>query len=219
MIRSWTPTGVALPAGVGYTGNVWLSDTTSDRNFEFTVEGRSTGRSWPTPWVGTMPFDMAYDTTHGLMCQVNVGGDNGIYCWDPDTGEVVDSITGSFPWTTAAQRGLAYRAEDDTFYIGGVTQGILYQVKGLSYPDKGAVISQCIPPNGEISGLAYNPSFKVVWAGHRHPRATPSISSTRARARCSVPCPTQARASTGRGWRWIRPAICGSSTRTPTPST
>ena len=106
---------------------------------------------------------MAYVAERDLICQINAAGDNGIYCWDPDTGVIVDSITGSFPWTATSQRGLAYRADDDTFYVGGVTDGILYQVKGLSYPDKGAVISQCTPPDGEISGLAYNPSFDVVW--------------------------------------------------------
>ena len=172
VLRSWTPTGVSTPAGVGYTGNVWLSDTTSDRNFEFTVDGVPTGRSWATPWVGTFPFDMAYDSRHGRMCQVNVGGDNGIYCWDPDTGEVVDSITGSFPWTATSQRGLAYRLDDDTFYIGGLTDGILYQVKGFSHPDRGAVVSECSPTDGEISGLAYNPSFDVVWVATDTPTDT-----------------------------------------------
>jgi subtilisin family serine protease len=172
VIRSWTPTGVSTPFGVGYTGNVWISDTTNDRNFEFTVAGAQTGRSWATPWVGTSPNDMAYDPGRDLMCQVNVGGDNGIHCWEPDTGVVVDSITGAFPWTETSQRGLAYRADNDTFYIGGITDEIIYQVKGLSYPDKGAVISQCAPPDGEISGLAYNSSFDVVWAATDTPTDT-----------------------------------------------
>jgi hypothetical protein len=98
---------------------------------------------------------------------VNVGGENGIYCWSQETGELVDSITGAFPWTTISQRGLAYRPDDDTFYIGGWNQGILYHVKGLSHPDRGAVIGQCRPSDWyaqSISGLAWNPLFRTVWA-------------------------------------------------------
>ncbi len=172
VIRSWTPTGVSTPFGVGFTGNVWISDTTTDRNLEFTVDGVPTGRKWSTTDWSTSPNDMAYDPGRDLMCQVNVGGDNGIHCWDPDSGFIVDSITGAFAWTETSQRGLAYRADNDTFYIGGITDEIIYQVKGLSYPDKGAVISQCAPADGEISGLAYNPSFDVVWAATDSPTDT-----------------------------------------------
>ena len=173
VIRSWPPTGLSLAWGVGYTGNVWLSDIpTNNRNHEFTAEGVPTGVSFPTPWAGVWPGDMALDTTNGCMAQVNVGGDNGIYCWSLDDGSVQYSITGSFPWTTISQRGLAYRPDDDTFYIGGWNQDILYHVKGNSYPDKGAVISQCNPPDGNISGLAWNPAFEIVWEATNTPTDT-----------------------------------------------
>jgi hypothetical protein len=76
------------------------------------------------------------------------------------------------PWTGISQRGLAYRADDDSFYVGGWNEGILYHVKGLSQLDKGAVIGQCSPADGSISGLGYNAAFNVVWAAtnspHRH---------------------------------------------------
>jgi subtilisin family serine protease len=172
ILRSWVPAGVSLPWGVGYTGNLWLSDPPTLNNHEFTVEGAATGRMWYAGWAGAWPGDMAYDADRGLMCQVNVGGDNGIYCWDPNTGTVVDSITGSFPWTNVSQRGLAYRPGDDTFYIGGWNEGILYHIKGLSYPDKGAVVGQCNPPDGTISGLAWNPAFNIVWAATNSPSDT-----------------------------------------------
>jgi subtilisin family serine protease len=173
VIRSWPPTGLSLAWGVGYTGNVWLSDVpTNDRNHEFTVDGAATGRNYSTPWAGAWPGDMALDTSNGCMGQVNVGGDNGIYCWDLDSGAVVYSITGSFPWTSISQRGLAYRPDDDTYYIGGWNQGVLYHVKGNSYPDKGAVISQCNPPDGDISGLAWNPAFGIVWEATNSPTDT-----------------------------------------------
>jgi subtilisin family serine protease len=164
IIKSWTPTGMTLAWGVGYTGNVWLSDGVATGNKEFTVDGAETGRSWPTPWNGVWPGDMAYVDSLGLMCQVNVGGDNGIYCWDPDTGEVVESITGSFPWTGISQRGLAYRPDDDSFYIGGWNEGIVYHVAGLSHPTPGEVLGQCNPADPNISGLAWNYAFNILWS-------------------------------------------------------
>ena len=173
VIRSWAPTGLSLAWGVGYTGSVWLSDIpTNNRNHEFTGEGAATGRNWPAPWAGAWPGDMALDTAHNLMCQVNVGGDNGIYCWNISSGAVEGSITGAFPWTGISQRGLAYRSDDDSFYIGGWNEGILYHVKGLSHPDKGAVIGQCSPPDPNISGLAWNPAFGIVWSATNSPTDT-----------------------------------------------
>jgi subtilisin family serine protease len=164
IIRAWTPTGVAIAWGVGFDGNVWLSDVfNSPRNHQFTVDGAPTGVSWPANFGGAWVADMAYDTGRGWMCQVNVGGDNGIYCWDPNTGSVVGSITGAFPWTSVSQRGLAYRPDDDTFYIGGWNDGTLYHIAGFGHPTPGALISQCEPPSGDISGLAWNPAASIVW--------------------------------------------------------
>ncbi len=170
--RSWPATGLELPWGVGFTGNVWISDAIQRFNHEFTVDGAVTGRTWATPWAGDWPADMAYDSGRELMCQLAVGGDNGIHCWDPRTGEQVDSITGAFPWTGISQRGLAYRPDDDTFYVGGWNEGIIYHVQGLSHPDRGAVISQCSPPDFAISGLAWNPSFGVLWVATNSPTDT-----------------------------------------------
>lgn len=163
VLKSWPPTGLGLAWGVGYTGNVWLSDVFVQINHEFDVEGTPTGRRWSGNFGGEWPADMAYDASRNLMCQVNVGGDNGIYCWNPDTGEVEASISGPFPWTGISQRGLAYRADDDTFYIGGWNEGIIYHIQGLSWEEPGAVIEQCMPPDGNISGLAWNGSAGVLW--------------------------------------------------------
>jgi subtilisin family serine protease len=177
VIRSWTTNPLTLGWGVGYTGNVWISDVDAGgcgptcQNWEYTPLGVQTGVHWPTPWASAWPGDMS-PGPGGSVCQVNVGGDNGIYCWNPGTGATTGSITGNFPWTGISQRGLAYRPDDDTYYIGGWNQGILYHVKGLSYPDKGAVISQCNPPDGNISGLAWNPAFGIVWEATNSPTDT-----------------------------------------------
>jgi hypothetical protein len=96
------------------------------------------------------------------MCQVNVGGDNGIYCWDPATGAVMDSMTGS-PWSGISQRGLAYNPADDTFYIGGWNEGIIYHVAGFSHATPGQTISQCTAPDPAPSGFAYNPTADLLW--------------------------------------------------------
>jgi subtilisin family serine protease len=169
VLQSWLPAGLSLAWGVGYTGDVWLSDAFGARNAEFDVLGAPSGQSWSTPWAAAFPGDMAYDAGRDLVCQVNVGGDNGIHCWDPDTGNVAHAITGAFPWATISQRGLAYRADDDTFYIGGWNEGILYHIKGLSWDVPGQVLDQCSPPDGDISGLAWNPAVGSVWEATNSP--------------------------------------------------
>jgi subtilisin family serine protease len=171
ILRQWPPTGLSLAWGVGYDGHVWLSDVpTNNRNHEFLVNGTPTGSSFTAPWAGAWPGDMALMGTE--MCQVNVGGDNGIYCWDRGSGAVTRSITGAFPWTTTSQRGLAYRPDDDSFYIGGWNQGILYHVAGFSHPTPGQVLNQCNAPDFNISGLAWNPAVGQVW------EATNSLTDT-----------------------------------------
>jgi subtilisin family serine protease len=174
VITSWPPTGLELAWGVGYNGNVWLSDVISGgflcgdvdecQNHEFDTAGTPTGTVFDADWAEFWPADMAYDATRGLMCQVHVGGDNGIYCWDINTGDVTDVIAGAFDWTGISQRGLAYRPDDDTFYIGGWNEGILYHVAGLSHPTPGEVLDSCFPDDPNISGLAWNEAFGIVWA-------------------------------------------------------
>jgi subtilisin family serine protease len=165
VLKSFTPAGLGVAFGIGFQSNLWFSDpATGKNNVEFTTDGAATGRKWTADWANQWPGDMAYDAGRKLMCQVNVGGDNGIYCWDPATGTVGGSITGAFPWSATSQRGLAYRQDDDSFYIGGWNDGTIYHVKGLAAADKGALISSCKPADGLISGLAWNGAAGVLWA-------------------------------------------------------
>jgi hypothetical protein len=173
VLAAWTPAGLSDPWSVGYTGAVWSADALVDgelcgdigrcRNVEFDIGGSPTGRSWPVAWDSAFNADMAYDTTHGVMCQVAVGGDNGIHCWDPDTGAQTHVIAGDLPWTQISQRGLAYRAEDDTFWVGGWNEGVIYRVSGLSSAVPGTVLGSCSPPDPAISGLAWNGDRGVLW--------------------------------------------------------
>jgi WD40 repeat protein len=165
VLTSWEP-GVAIAYGIGVErDNIWVSDTDLLRNDSFTVDGARRDEGWPTPWANVFPgpADMAYVPSRGLMCQVKVGGDNGVYCWNPRTGDIVTTIIGEFPWSTVPQRGLAYRPDDDTFYIGGWDQGIIYHIEGLGSPNPGRVISQCTPADPAISGLGWSPGLRLLW--------------------------------------------------------
>jgi subtilisin family serine protease len=173
VIKSFPPTGLGFAWGVGMTSNLWLSDIDVPfRDVEFTTDGAPTGNEFATPWVAAFGADMAYVPGLDLLCQVNVGGDNGIYCMDPSTGDVVASITGGFQWTGISQRGLAYRPDDDSFYIGGWNDGIIYHIAGLGSAVPGEVLDTCIPGDGVISGLAYNPAAEVLWAATNSPTDT-----------------------------------------------
>lgn len=163
VLDSFPPAGVSFAWGVGYTGSVWLSDINTRTNTEFGVDGTPTGAVWDAAW-GEWPADMAYDGSRNIVCQLAVGGDNGIHCFDPQTGSETESITGSFPWSMISQRGIAYRADDDTFYVAGWNEGVIYHIQGLSHPEPGEVIDQCNPADGNISGLAFNDSMGVLWA-------------------------------------------------------
>lgn len=163
IISSFAPDEVESAWGIGESEHLWLSDIDVLANVEYTDAGEATGRAHGAGWAGDFPGDMAYDGSRDLMCQVAVGNDNGIHCWDPSTGEIEESIEGAFEWTMISQRGLAYRADDDSFYVGGWNEGVIYHVAGLSHDEPGEVLGACSPSDGDISGLAYNAAENVLW--------------------------------------------------------
>jgi hypothetical protein len=171
VLFTFTPS-IAMAWGVGYTGRLWLSEFANRRNHEFTTQGVATGRNWPAFGTGVAAGDMAYDASRNVVCQVEIDGDNGIHCWDPDSGAELASIVGAFPWTSTSQRGLAYRPDDDSFYIGGWNSGIIYHVAGLADPGKGRVLGSCQPVDGGISGLAWNGTVGVLWVATNSPQDT-----------------------------------------------
>jgi subtilisin family serine protease len=171
VLFTFTPS-ITQAWGVGYTGRLWLSEFSNRRNHEFTTQGVATGRVWPALGTGLAAGDMAYDASRNIVCQVEIDGDNGIHCWDPDSGAELASIVGSFPWTTTSQRGLAYRPDDDSFYIGGWNSRVIYHVAGLADPGKGRVLGSCQPVDGVISGLAWNGTAGVLWVATNSPEDT-----------------------------------------------
>ena len=95
-----------------------------------------------------------------ILWQVNVGGDNAIYGLDPTNGEVLDVVSGP-EWTGTSQQGLAYDQSSDTFYIGGWNEGI---ATSPARPGRRrARPSAPAPDDPNISGLAWNPAFQLVW--------------------------------------------------------
>ena len=147
--------------GVGYQGSVWISDPDAKTNNAFTTAG-ALGASYPGGWGGSWNGDLTFNSRTGDMCQVNVGGDNSIVCFDPSTGVETTRISGS-PWTGVSQRGLAHNAADDVFYVGGWNEGVLYTVAGTTHANPGATLASCEPAEPGIAGLAYNNTSDTVW--------------------------------------------------------
>ena len=160
VLQSWNA-GMTSPWGVGTTGDVWLSDFNDLINAQFTTGGTRLN-TFPVPTTGVWAADMAYDAGRNLIWQVNVGGDNGLYGFNPADGSLAQVITGD-PWTGISQRGVAYDGAADVFYVGGWNEGIVYRVAGPSWPNPGETLSQCSPADGGISGLAWNSSFNLLW--------------------------------------------------------
>jgi len=160
VLASWA-TGLSTPWGVGFDGNVWISDPDAVTNTRFTTAGVAQA-TYPGRWGGSWNGDLALNSRTGEVCQVNVGGDNSIVCFDPATGAESSRISGS-PWTGISQRGLAYNTADDVFYIGGWNEGIIYTVAGPSHSTPGATLSSCEPAEPGVAGLAYNNTSDTIW--------------------------------------------------------
>lgn len=173
VLAAWSTEGVDLPWGVGFTGNVWLTDPLEEGDVCGFVDGCTIHEFDPdgvpgavvdAPWASgeEWPADMAFDAERGWLWTVHVGGDNGLYGIDPADGSVEQVITGD-PWTNTSQRGVAHDADEDVFYIGGWNEGVIYRVAGPSWPTPGETLSSCMPADPNISGLAWNPSFDLLW--------------------------------------------------------
>lgn len=168
VLEQWD-TGLAVAWGVGYTGDVWVSDAQEITNNQYTTAG-ALQNTYSAAWGGTWSGDLTMDTSTGDLCQVNVGGDNAIVCFDPATGAETDRLTGA-PWSNISQRGVAYNPTDDVFYTGGWNEGVMYTVAGFSHPTPGETLATCEPAEPGIAGIAYNPTSDTIWF-------VPSVSST-----------------------------------------
>lgn len=170
VLGSWPAQGAAMAWGItGISNYIAVTDAGVYSNqalpdiHHFTRDGLPLGTFNATNngWLA----DLTYDSTHRLLCQLMVGGTapytNSILCSDPANGNAITNITG--PWAATSQRGLAYRPDNDTFYVGGWNQGVIYNIKGLSWDEPGAILSQFSPFPQSIAGLAWNASENVLW--------------------------------------------------------
>jgi subtilisin family serine protease len=169
VLRSFVPEGI-FPTFVGFDGDVWLSTFACGNtrcgpvNVEFSVDGVATGRRHEVTFAGDVA-GMSYDLGRDVMCQLAFDfntGQTSIQCWNPDSGDVVRTITSDAEWTQSSPRGIAYRDDDDSFYVAGFA-GTIYHVAGLSAANPGEVISSCRPADGQIADLAWNGSVGALW--------------------------------------------------------
>ncbi|MEO3819933.1 S8 family serine peptidase [Plantactinospora sp. B24E8] len=174
--------------GVGYrNGELIVSNSYLFGQLQrFSTDGRVLGTGVLD--IGGWPSDMAYVPGRDLMCAPTMSfvGELPIACFDPDTLEVEETVTGS--WAGKLYYGLAYRAADDTFYLSG--DGVIRHLAGLSHPQPGAVLGECTPPVPWMTGLALNEKENVLWGINQDSKESIwAMDPENCRALASVPDP------------------------------
>jgi hypothetical protein len=159
VLLSWlAPAPIALCWGVGDDGHhLWITDPNGDwtKIYETTYSGVLTGNTITLDlgqsWIG----DMASDGVYLYSCMV--GGPNTIARIDLGTKTLAGTISGD--WTYTSQRGLAYDAVRNEFYIGGWNSQKIWRVSST-----GVTISTFTGiPN--VSGLEWHPNGGPEGAG------------------------------------------------------
>jgi hypothetical protein len=152
------PSGLITPWGVGVDlveDTVWIGNISigggDDLDYEFTRAGNLTGDTMDTSsWMGVFAADMAFDSVHGTLWQVDVAGDDCIHEMDPvslaPTGAVICPAFGT------SERGLAYDPISDTFFAGSWNDSMIKRF------DRDGNILQQVNVSLPIAGLAYNPA-------------------------------------------------------------
>jgi hypothetical protein len=150
-------TNLGIGWGVSFdTSRIWISNPSyigpgDDLNHSFTPDGTDTGATIDISGAGLWMGDEAYDTATGMLWGVNVGGDDCISEMDPANLVLTGNEICGSPWTNISQRGLAYDANNDAFFIGGWNEGVVYH-----FDNTGALIDSQFVALG-ISGLAFFP--------------------------------------------------------------
>lgn len=153
--------GIAVPPNVFWVGDVLTYQYNHVYNRPV---GDYTGSFYDVTGVGGSDWmaDMCWDPLRGVVWQIAVGSDNGIYAIDPATGAIVDSLFDPLNiWDAASQRGIGFDAENDIFYIGGWNRNLIYKVKGPSWADAGASMNAFTAPG--CAGVCYHPIRQTIW--------------------------------------------------------
>ena len=150
------PTGITFGWGVASSGaNFWLSNLGvaggDDNDYQYdSGTGAQTGNVMSDSGIGQWAADGAFNSQTGMIWRVAVGGDNCIHELNPATlSQTGNTICGS-PWTGTSQRGMAYDAITNGYFVGGWNEGIVYHIDST-----GAVIDSA-NVGLAISGMAYN---------------------------------------------------------------
>jgi hypothetical protein len=156
-------TGLTLPWGAGldfaasnfYVGNPSIGGG-DDEDHQFTLAGVATGNSIPVAAAGgSWAADMTYNSTTGMLWQVNVGGDNCIFEMDPST----LALTGNkiCPAFGTSMRGLAFDSATGNYYAGTWNGNFIMEFDG-----SGATVRN-VNVGLAVSGLAYNALTKHLF--------------------------------------------------------
>ena len=186
-VANWNPGLPARLTGVAadpVRGTVWTSARDAALR-EYTTDGAETGTQWelarPDESV-TEVRQLTYDTRRQDVCGVveALRADrsyfSGIRCLDPETGALTSEVSGEFThlvYTNFAQASaaLAYRADDDSFYVSDVDalRRAVVHVAGPSHATPGAVLGSCELARSYATGLAWQEStgelLAQVYAG------------------------------------------------------
>jgi len=157
-VVAFYPTGITFGWGVASSGsNFWLSNIGvgggDDKDYQYdSASGAQTGNVMSDSGIGQWAGDGAFNTQTGMIWRVAVGGDNCIHELDPvSLTQTGNTICGS-PWTATSQRGMAYDAVNNAYFVGGWNEGIVYHI------DSDGVVIDSANVGLSISGMAYDSS-------------------------------------------------------------
>ncbi|HUQ08528.1 MAG TPA: carboxypeptidase regulatory-like domain-containing protein [Kofleriaceae bacterium] len=169
------PTGLVYPWGIGWEADessAWVGNLLAaggdDHLHEYTIDGVKTGATIDVTSYGTVfGADLAYDSRHGTLWQVNVGGDDCIHEVDAQS----RAVTGATicPAFGTSERGLAYDPVTDTFYAGSWNDARIVQF------DRAGNILRSVQTQLNISGLGYNPRTGHLFVLTSDAAAAPDI--------------------------------------------
>jgi hypothetical protein len=162
------PTNIGHAWGVAFNtdaGDFWLSNIVilggDDKDYRYLTDGTLSGDTIDdSAWVAEFAADGAYNPRTGMLWRVNVGGDNCIYELDP----IAKAATGNriCPNFGTSERGLAYNPQNDTYYAGSWTDGVIHH-----FDSNGTILDSKYVAVA-ISGLAFNSSTGHLFAMTSH---------------------------------------------------
>ncbi|MFV2020631.1 carboxypeptidase regulatory-like domain-containing protein [Micromonospora sp. LOL_023] len=162
VLSSFPLTDMNRAYGIGYRdGELFVSNSYFwGQLMRYGTDGQLRGDGVVEPMNG-WPSDLTYLADRDLMCgpSLSIVGELPIVCFDPDTLEVRQTLTGD--WMGQYYYGLTYRSSDDTFYLAG--DGRIRQIAGFGHDEPGVVLGECLPAVPWIGGLALNEEHNVLW--------------------------------------------------------